>query len=211
MERVGMLNILYHMCLYAYLKGEKAKASKYLDLLREEFRVKGSRNSFTTKQFKTIRCIRDAVTTGVLPGNQWAEEITIHSSKPAEGHQDDLVRRLHKECLNDIQVALGDKVELHNIEHPCDPYGRVDMLYMGSTTAYPVEVKRKTGEHDIVGQVLKYALALRFKLHYHHYDEVQPVTICAGYNPHTLKELKANGVLPLIYSGSTSTLKVSKV
>jgi len=206
-----LIDTIYHLCLYAYLRGERSKASMYFDLLKDEFKHSGRRDSLSEGQYRTLKDVRHALETGSVPNKVWADDVGQAPSPPGSPNakqQGELVRRLHTECLGDLRAALGQDVYLQNIEHPCPPYGAVDMLYMSDNTAYPVEVKRKTGEHDIIGQILKYALHMRLRLHYHLYDRVRPVTICSGYDPHVLRELKANGVETLVYSEADGKMRV---
>jgi len=184
----------------------------YYDFLRDEYKRTGKVDSLSLSQYKSLKEIRQALATGTLPGKQWVETKPAPTSSESNGvRQDEVVRRIHTESLRDLCSALGQELRLQNLEHPCPPYGRVDMLYMSSDTAFPLEVKVKTGQHDIIGQILKYELYMKLRLHYHLYDRVRPVTVCAAYDPHVLHELKANGVETLVYSDMAGKLKVSPV
>lgn len=208
-----MIDTFYHFCYYAYLRGNRKETAMYFDLLRDEYKHSGRIDSLSKEQYKNLKEIRQALATGMLPNKLWVDDDVIapKSSAGNEAKQVELVRRIHKESLHDLCGALGQEVYLLNLEHPCPPYGRVDMLYMSDDTAYPLEVKTKTGEHDIIGQILKYSLYMKFKLHYHVYSRVRPVTICAAYEPHVLRDLKANGVETLVYSERNEKLKVTPV
>lgn len=205
-----MIDTIYHLCLYAYLKGDRKDASLYFDLLRDEFRHAGAKDSLSKEQYMTLRDIRQALSTGSVRPREWVAdgEEAPSGASGTDTKQDDLVRRIHMEGAGDLRKILGEDVRLQNLEHPCPPYGRIDMLYMSDSTAYPVEVKRKAGEHDLIGQILKYSLYMNLRLHYHLYNRVRPVTICAGYTPYALQELKSNGVETLVYSETDKRLKV---
>lgn len=107
---------------------------------------------------------------------------------------------IHMEGLNQLKEIFNDDVHIYNIEHPCGSYGVVDMVYKGRDTIYPVEIKRGKGEHDIIGQIGKYDLYHRLRLHYKHYTHVQPVTICNSYHKFALNELKQMKVFTLLYT-----------
>lgn len=179
----------------------------YFDLLREEFKESGSRGALSEEQYRTLKMIRDAISTGSIATKSWVDD--MGEAPPSGGSvakQDTLVRRIHQEAIRDLRGILGPSIRLENVEHPCPPYGRADMLYMSDDTAFPVEVKKGTGGHDIVGQILKYRLFMSLRLHYHLYERVVAVTVCAGYEPHVLRELKSNGVKALAYSEKSGRL-----
>lgn len=208
-----MIDTIYHLCLYAYLRGNRKDASMYFDFLKDEYRRTGKVDSLSQEQYRSLKDIRHSLATGTLPGRQWVDDPgpAPESSEGNGAKQDELVRRIHTEALRDLCDALGQELRLQNLEHPCPPYGKVDMLYMSDDTAYPLEVKTKTGLHDIIGQILKYNLHMKLHLHYHLYSRVRPVTVCAAYDPHVLRELKANGVETLVYSEGQGRLKVTPV
>lgn len=207
-----MIDTIYHRCLYAYLKGSRKETSMYFDMLRDEFKLSGKVNSLTGSQYRTLKDIRQALNTGAMTQRSWVDDSSV--APPQEGleaRQDELVRRIHKEAIDDLKDILGQGLWLENLEHPCPPYGRVDMLYRTEDTALPVEIKRKAGGHDLIGQILKYDLYVRLRLHYHLYAHVLPVTICSGYDQHVLHELKSHGVKTLVYSDVGARLKVVQV
>lgn len=207
-----MIDTLYYMCLYSYLKGSRKYASLYLDMLREEYRSKGTPTVLSEDQYKELKKIRNALSTGLISDKAWVDESPFATDKAegANSKQDNIVKRIHSEALGDIREILGQPVWLENLEHPCPPHGRVDMLYRSDDTVYPTEVKVRVGEHDLIGQILKYRMYMMLRLHYHLYSHVIPVTICAGYDPLVLRELKAHGVETLVYSDVGECLKVTK-
>ena len=208
-----MVETLYHLCHNAFLLGERADAQKYFDMIRAEYRAGAPQGSLTHDQYVTLKSIRTALQTGEISRQAWVDDLPTspEGREELEAGQDELVRRIQTEALGDVQRILGQKVWLANVEHPCPPYGRADMLYMSEDTAYPVEVKRKDGGHDVVGQILKYSLYMKLRLMLKQYKHVKPLTICAGYAPYAHRELKANGVSTLVYTESEGKLKVSAV
>jgi len=189
--------------------GDFERTGMYYDLLREEFKVCGSTASLTTHQLTELSHIRTALRSGVIARGQWTQPsmAIMAETAPAEVLQNDLVRLLHENCLGDLREILDDVVHLDNLEHPCPPYGRVDMVYRGTKTVYPVEVKKDCGDHDLVGQILKYDLYHRLRLHYKHYELVQSVTICRSYQQFALEELKRMGIVTLVYTGKGESLR----
>ena len=206
-----MIEALYHFCHRAYLLGDKPGARKYFDMIRAEYRAGASKKSLHREQYLTLKSIRIALETGAVPAQSWVEDLPA-APKKQEGigvSQDELVRRIHREALDDLQGILGQDVWLANVEHPCPPYGRADMLYMSEDTAYPVEVKRKDGDHDVVGQIAKYDLYMKLRLNLKLYKRVRAITICAGYSPFAHRELKARSVETLVYSDWGDRIKVT--
>jgi len=207
---------LYYQCYYAFLLGDLTKASIYLDLIREEFKgVNPSDNPMKRHQLLTLARVRDAVHTGEIPKHAWVgtdTPVLPLEGAPTKHRQPDLVRAIHHKGLKTLKEALGEpSLYLYNLEHPCPPYGAVDMVYKGLETIYPLEVKKDCGDHDLIGQIGKYDLYHRLHLHLKHYEFVRPVTICRTYNEYTLRELKAQGVTTMIYSGTLESLVLSVV
>ena len=195
-----MVLSLYFRCHYAFLLGNLADASMYLDMLREEF--KSGVGGLKPHQMAELAKVREAVRTGNVARNVWSDPTGGFSppdERPDVG-QDELVRRLHESGR--MPAMLGD-VRLVNVEQPCPPYGRVDMLYRDSDTVYPVEVKVGRGNHDLLGQIGKYDLYHRLRLHLGLYEFVKSVTICHAYDDYALAGLMGMGVLPLTYSPDT--------
>lgn len=194
-----MVESLYFSCYYAFLLGKMADASMYFDLLRDEFRE--TREPLKDHQMRELANIRAALVTGNVARKVWLDESVGEFNNPSyeknDTLQDDLVKRLH--VSGQMKAFLGD-VRLLNVEQPCPPYGRVDMVYTDGTTVFPVEVKTNRGEHDILGQIGKYDLYHRLRLHLKFYEFVKPVTVCQSYDDYTLTELKSMGVLTLAHS-----------
>lgn len=208
-----MIEPLFFFCYYAYLLGDLEKSEMYYTLIREEYKSYGRPDSLKEHQLIELKKIKEALTTGHISRNKWLDESNSPGPPSSLGikiKQTELVRRIHIEGLEQLKEILQDDIYLYNIEHPCTPYGAVDMVYMGKNTIYPLEVKRGRGEHDLIGQISKYDLHHRLQLHYKHYEYVQSVTICNSYDPFTLHELRTMGVLPLTYRAAEKKLYISK-
>lgn len=216
MEIFILIESLFYFCYYSYLKGDIESCQMYYDFLKDEFKKSGKKDSLTQIQLEDLKKIRTAINTGNVSHSIWLTDVqdsTLRSvQEPAQGiKEDEVVRKVHYDALNDLRLILGASEDfyLYNLEHPCDPYGRLDMLYQDEKTAYPVEVKRKEGTHSLIGQIMKYTLAIKLKLHYKHYETVQPVTICSGYDNFVLFELKKMGVVTLAYCINKGKLNLS--
>ena len=198
-----MIQTLFYKSYYAYLMGDKETASLYYTLLKEEFKVSGKPNSLKPLQLKELKKIKEAITSGSIASTNWLAEPIVSTEEQDKSIEleKDVVKRLHYEGFEKLRELLhsNDKFYLYNLEHPCADYGKVDMVYMDDRIAYPVEVKRGIGKHDLVGQVMKYTLAMKMKLHYNFYEEVRPVTVCSGYKDYAVQELKKHGIITLVY------------
>lgn len=206
-----MIETLFFFCYYAYLLGDFKKAQMYFSMIREEYSVRGRPYSLKEYQLFELKRIKEAITTGNISRNKWLNENIISgpvSSSDINIKQPELVRRIHTQGLEQLKEILQDDIYLYNIEHPCHPYGAVDMVYMGENTIYPVEVKRGRGEHDLIGQISKYNLYHRLQLHYKHYEHVQSVTICNSYQPFTIHELRTMGIKALSYTLTKSDILI---
>jgi len=207
-----MVDTLFFFCYYAYLQGNLQDTQMYYDILKDEFKS-GGKNTLQHYQLLELVKIREALRLKALPKKSWltSPAPAMPGAETSRIRQDELVKHIHYKCLGQLQKLLDDPVTLYNLEHPCPPYGKVDMVYKGQRTVYPVEVKKDRGEHDLIGQIGKYDLYHRFRLHYGHYDFVRPVTICKTYDKYTLDELKGNGVLTFIYSNSGKDMSLSLI
>lgn len=194
------METLYFQCYYAFLLGDCLKATTFYSLLKDEFSRTGNPEALRDHQFKQLSLIRDSLSTGALPKDQWVDTtpqgITQGSTASS---QIELIRRIHYQGLPKLIEILDSPLELQNLEHPCDQYGRVDMVYQGGRTVFPVEVKKGVAGHDLIGQIAKYDLYHKLRLHYKHWDFVSSVTICSSYPDYVLQELKKQGVTTLVY------------
>jgi hypothetical protein len=197
-----MLEALYFTCYYAYLQGDLKTAQIYYTFLKVEFEIRGSKDSLSPRQFNELKKIKAAIETGNIAKNKWLDEPAISgpAQPTAEIRQSELVKKIHYQGLGQLKNILNDDLYLYNVEHPCGNYGAVDMVYTGNETVYPLEVKKDQGRHDLIGQLSKYDLYHKLRLHYKHYREVQSVAICRSYEPFALKELKQLGFVTIQYS-----------
>lgn len=199
-----MIQTLFYKSYYAYLLGDKDTASLYYTLLKEEFKISGKPDSLKPSQFRELKNIKEALTSDRMAISSWLAEPVISTEEQDKSIdlEKDVVKRIHYEGFEKLKELLhsNDKFYLYNLEHPCADYGKVDMVYMDDRVAYPVEVKRGIGKHDLIGQVMKYTLAMKMKLHYNFYEEVKPVTVCSGYKDYAVQELKKQGVITLVYA-----------
>jgi len=209
-----MVRALYHRCCQSYLLADLDSTFMFYDLLCQAYRESGRPDSLTTDQLRDLKAIRTAVRTGVISKGQWLTEILPEVPPAAteeKRKQDDVVHAIHHLGLEKLRGILEDPVRLYNLEHPCGPYGRVDMVYQGERTVYPLEVKVGKGKHDLIGQICKYDLYHRLRLSYGFHERVRSVTVCGSYDSYTLAELKRNGILTLRYSLVDGRLSLGKI
>jgi hypothetical protein len=174
----------------------------YYSFLKEEYQKKKDKNSLKVHQLYTLKKIREALNTGNLPRGGWLDDTPVLGppTQPTAEFKQDKLARIIDQNRDQLKELLKDDLSLYNLEHPCGDFGKCDMVYMGKDTVYPLELKKDQGRHDLIGQIIKYDLYHRFRLHYRHYDFVQSVTICSSYEPYTLKELKKLRVKTIVYS-----------
>jgi hypothetical protein len=209
-----MIESLYFSCYYAYLRGNLEQAQMYYSILKEEVKITGFKNSLNSRQLLELKKIKDALKSGSISKNTWLDEpnATGTPALPAATiRQDELVKQIHTQGLDQLKTILQDDLYLYNIEHPCGDYGSVDMVYMGKETVYPLEVKKDQGKHDLIGQLNKYDLYHKFFLHYKLYADVQSVAICGSYEPYTLKELKQLKFKTILYSTHDDHLQLKEI
>lgn len=198
-----MLETLYFSCYQSFLSGNQEKTRIYYDLLRDEFKQKGTISSLDPSYLLNLKKIKTALDTGASAFTIWVDEQLSEgpppSQEPAPFDQKFLVKKID-ESVQQLSKLLEDDLYLYNLEHPCEPYGNVDMVYMGKKTIYPLEVKKEQGRHDLIGQIYKYDLYHKMRLRYKFYKEVQSVTICQSYDAYTLNSLKRLSIKTMIYS-----------
>jgi len=210
-----MIEALFFKAYYAYLDGNLKDTDMYLSFLRQECKLHPGENKLNEHYIPTFKNLITATKTGLLPQRSWStDKIPMDSMGPkTKLSQVDIVKGLHKQCFSSIKDLLKahSTLYLHNIEHPCPPYGAVDMLYQDQVTCYPLEVKKDRGEHDLIGQIMKYDLYCKKKLHLKHYYRVQPVTVCGSYDKFTLGQLKQLGVITIKYIEKNGDIYTSKI
>ena len=213
----NLVESLYFSCYYAYLGCDLENIKMYYSFICEEFNRKHDRTALNLDQWKILKSIREIIKTGRFVGENLTELPSyIEGNQPPEKvnekDQVKLVKEIHFEIgqLEDIIHPEG-KLYLEDIENPCPPYGAVDMLYKDDFTVYPLEVKTSEGQHDLLGQILKYEKYFQFKLHYKLYQKVQPITLCPCYSDFVLRELKKRSIITLRYSRIGEKLKLHRI
>lgn len=208
-----MIETLYFSCYSAYLLGDLNKTQLYYSMLRDEFKTSGNISILKNYQLTELKKIKTALDSGNISRNTWLDTIT--TQEPPQTHvsmsQDDLVRKIHFEGLEQLKALLGTDLWLYNLEHPCGSYGAVDMVYMSNDTVYPVEVKKNRAEHDLIGQIIKYDLFHKLQLNLKYYEHVQSVTICGNYQPFVINELKQMNIIPITYSILENKIFLKKI
>jgi len=183
--------------------GDKNTASLYYALLKEEFKISGKSDSLKPSQLKELKNIKESLSSGSIATTSWLAEPVVSTEEQDKsiGLEKEVVRKIYYEGFEKLKEILNanENFYLYNLEHPCADYGKADMVYMDDRIVYIVEVKKGIGKHDLLGQVMKYTLAMKMKLHYKLYDEVRAITICSGYKDYAVKELKKHGIITLVY------------
>ena len=211
----GVIETLYFYTYYAYLLGNLKDAGMYYSLLKDEFKESGRPDSLESYQFLELKRIKHALDTGDIAQASGIECPVLsgpQAGAPSSTVQKELIKEVYLQGTEQLKGILDERnLYLYNIEHPCGEFGYVDMAYRGEDTAYPVEVKKDQGKHDLIGQINKYTLFYRLQLHLKHYNFVKPVTICQSYLPYVQKELKKYGVLTLIYQRFNNSIKLVEI
>lgn len=212
-----MIEAFFHKCYYSYLDGNLENAKMYMDFLREEFRSTGNKDALNKYQLRHLKKVRDAIKEESIRESVWTEKLkevpdSTPSKESIKKHQD-IVKEIHKNAftLKSILSSNIGEFLLENIEHPCPPYGRIDMLYRDDVYVYPVEVKPGRGDHDIVGQILKYDRFCRKNLHLRLWEDVKAVTVCKSYSNFAFQELKRRGIITVLFESIGNGIKLEKV
>jgi hypothetical protein len=108
----------------------------------------------------------------------------------------------------DTLESLVGPINYISREHPT-PFGPIDIVVQSGDTAFVIEVKTYKADHAIIGQVMKYFIALSLKLIIRHYDDIKMITLCPGYDKASYFGLKQIGARPLIIN--TNSLEISEL
>jgi hypothetical protein len=210
-----MLETLFFKTYHSYLEGNLRDTEMYLAFMKKECKLHPGENTLNEHYIPELKKIITAVKTKSIPRQEWLSDPVPSDSTGAKTSlkQAALVKLIHEQGFNSLAAILQvDKgFKLHNIEHPCPPFGAVDMFYQDSITCYPLEVKKDRGEHDIIGQIMKYELFCKRRLHIKAYYKVQPVTVCACYDTFTLGQLKQLGVVTIKYTETDGSITLKKI
>jgi hypothetical protein len=206
-----LIEDLFFFCQRSFLLGSLEQTRTYYTLLKEEIKTKKILPQH--EYLVELKKIKTAIDSGQIAQKTWLDEPigNLPNTETASIKQKELVKKIHVQGLSQLCNILDDRLELDNIEQPCGVYGAVDMVYRGLHTVYPLEVKKDQGRHDLIGQIYKYDLFHKLRLHYRIYDKVQSVTVCQSYEPHVLQELKQMGIMTLIYRIGSEKLDITRV
>lgn len=102
---------------------------------------------------------------------------------------------------------IGNTITACSVEHPTI-YGPIDILLQDDKgCAFVIELKSDQAKHDILGQVMKYFIAVSLKLNYRLYEDVKIITCAPGYSADCLKGLKGLGAIPTLISYKPLSIK----
>jgi hypothetical protein len=101
---------------------------------------------------------------------------------------------------------IGGTVDYVSREHPTF-FGPIDIVAQHKDTVFIIEVKTYKTDHSIIGQVIKYYIALSLKLINRCYDDIKIITLCPGYDRASYIGLKQIGAKPMIINPNSLEIK----
>jgi len=136
---------------------------------------------------------------------------TLNLSENPYENREKTERKHSQLCLGliknkEIFEPFTGKISSINIEHPT-VYGPIDIFILSNETAYIIEVKTTSATHAIIGQVMKYWIAVSLKTNLKMFDEVKIITLCPSYDENAYKGLKSIQALPLILNDNPLRIK----
>ena len=164
----------------------------------ESFRVlKPTYLRWLEKIQEDVKSGRYTLFSGALASNDIFLE-SLKREKSDQKHKD-ICRNLILR-KDDILAPITGPIDDINVEHPTI-FGPIDIYVRSGACAYIIEVKSCSADHSIIGQVMKYYVAICLKLILKLYEEVKMITICPGYDKASFNGLKQIGAQPLVMCG----------
>lgn len=199
--------------LSAYLWiGDLQNIKSYMSMLGSILKVKPNLwGVISEKEKARIKLIGTSLKAGFTP-NPWGlsripeadetpEYKEIKMCFDTESNEDESIKISTEKELQKILYSTyeamehltGDKSKLIIQSEMNVKYGRIDIQARGMNICHVIEIKLKTANHKIVGQIMKYARSAGSKLHYGLYEDVNMITVAEDYDESTILDLKAIG------------------
>jgi hypothetical protein len=192
---------LFYRLLHSYLLQQPALKENYAMLLghyhehQESFKILKKHEILWLNQIQNdVKNNRLSLFSSPLDLSPTSE--ILKKEKSDQSHKDicrEIIR--NKEI---IEPFTGPIKEM-NIEHPVR-FGFIDLIAYSNRRVYIIEIKSKSADHSIVGQMMKYYVGMCLKLVLKLFDEVKMITLCPGYDQSSFSGLKQMGAIPLIIS-----------
>ncbi len=198
----------------AVIDADTAKTEMYLSFLRE-YPESEIEEALHPKWLRSFKSIQDNFERGIVREDIEVGEIKAYDYKPKE-IPDILEKEVVRRLLTNPKVLI-DALEIKEMtrlvpEMPADGDDRVDLFTEDKDeTCFPIEAKLGIADHRIVGQIKKYVDFFWRKLSYDFYHTVQGVTVAAGYDQTTMKELKSQGVRVFAYTLVNTTVELTEL
>lgn len=199
---------LYYRLFHSYLLQKPSLVDDYEMLRRHYHDHPNSLKTLSHVELGRLKHIQEDVQSGRY--TLFHADMDLSDDLP-EALKKERSDKDHRALVRDIIRDLDELSkftgvpELVNTEHPVN-YGFLDLMVISNRIAWVVEVKTKSADHSIVGQMMKYFVGLSLKIVNRNFDEVKMITLCPGYDGAAFKGLKQIGARPLLLK--TDPLKI---
>ena len=205
---------IYFLLLQSYLLQKPDVKDLYGLLLSHYQEYPQSLNILTKNDLIRIKRIQDDVKNnqyslfqGTLDFSPGVPE-SLRKEKSEKSHRElcqDIVER--RESL--LEPLLGP-LKFISTEHPTI-FGPIDILAQNGDTIHIIEVKTKSADHSIVGQLMKYYVGMSLKIPIRHFDDVKMMALCPGYDKASYSGLGNIGASIMLLKSKPLEIKELKI
>jgi len=203
---------IYFLVLHSYLL-QKPDFKNYYEMLVDHYiKHPKSLQILTKNDLLRLKRIQDDVINNKY--SLFSGNLNFNSDLPEFKKEKNNIK--HAELCNKIVddkkilEALIGPINFLSREYPT-PFGPIDIVAQSDDTVFVIEIKTSTADHSIIGQVMKYYIALSLKLIIRQYDDVKMITLCPGYDKTSYFGLKQVGARPLIINATSLEINELKM
>lgn len=201
---------LFYRLLHSYLLQQPALQDNYAMLLDHYQKHVGSFKILRKHELLWLKKIQNDIKDNKLslfsaPLDFSSALEILNKEKSDQSHKEICREIIKNKAL--VEPFTGPIKEM-NVEHPVK-FGFIDIIAYHERCVYIIEIKSKSADHSIIGQMMKYYIGMCLKLVLKMFDEVRMITLCPGYDQASFSGLKQIGALPLLIS--RKPLRISPV
>lgn len=191
---------LFYRLLYSYLLQRPSLKDNYKILCEQYKQYKESFKKLRKPEILWLKKIQEDIENDKYSLFSNSLNLTnpipdILKKEKSEQRHRDLCREIVKK--KEILIPFVSNIDKINIEHPT-LFGPIDLIVYNNKLVYIIELKTKSADHSIIGQVMKYYIGMCLKLILKLFDEIKIITLCPGYDQASYQGLKQIGVTPLL-------------
>lgn len=210
--RKGILDAIYWRLHSAFLRNERAIATKMLAILSDEMGMYGEhlKAEIGEAHFARFLRIQEKMANGDFgrlhgPGAEATQEVQVAAT--VDQAELDFCKELFRK--RDILCeAIGCRRSATIVcEHDMGEYGRCDFYVRDGRTVKILEAKMGMASHALVSQIDKYRIAAELDMCVGTHDSVETYVLAGGYPKYVLDELARASVVVLAHDGKAESIR----